>query len=41
MDNTELKIEVDELHALPKENEWVAFKSGKTTTNERFLTIEL
>lgn len=36
MDNTELIILVDELRALPKENEWVEFKSGNAVTNERF-----
>ena len=36
MDNTELIKLVDELRALPKENEWVEFKSGNATTNERF-----
>ena len=36
MDNTELIQLVDELRALPKENEWVEFKSGNAVTNERF-----
>jgi ATP-dependent DNA helicase RecG len=36
MDNAELIKLVDELRALPKENEWVEFKSGNATTNERF-----
>lgn len=36
MDNNELIQLVDELIALPKENEWVEFKSGNATTNERF-----
>ncbi|WP_436418205.1 putative DNA binding domain-containing protein [Petrimonas sulfuriphila] len=36
MDNTELIKLVDELRALPKENEYVEFKSGNATTNERF-----
>jgi ATP-dependent DNA helicase RecG len=36
MDNTELIRLVDELRALPKENEWVEFKSGNAVTNERF-----
>lgn len=36
MDNTELIKLVDELRALPKENEWVEFKSGNAVTNERF-----
>jgi ATP-dependent DNA helicase RecG len=35
MDNAELIKLVDELRALPKENEWVEFKSGNVTTNER------
>lgn len=36
MDNTELIKLVDELRALPQENEWVEFKSGNAVTNERF-----
>ncbi len=36
MDNAELIKLVDELRALPKENEWVEFKSGNAVTNERF-----
>lgn len=36
MDNTELIKLVDELRALSKENEYVEFKSGNATTNERF-----
>lgn len=36
MNNTELIRLVDELRALPKENEWVEFKSGNAVTNERF-----
>jgi len=32
MDNAELIKLVDELRALPKENEWVEFKSGNATT---------
>lgn len=35
MDNAELIKLVDELRALPKENEWVEFKSGNAITNER------
>ena len=35
MDNTELIKLVDELRTLPKENEWVEFKSGNAVTNER------
>ncbi|OJV90968.1 MAG: hypothetical protein BGO34_22025 [Bacteroidia bacterium 44-10] len=35
MDNTELIKLVDELCALPKENEYVEFKSGNAVTNER------
>lgn len=35
MNNNELIQLVDELRALPKENEWVEFKSGNATTNER------
>ncbi|RNC64865.1 hypothetical protein D7D25_09590 [Proteiniphilum sp. X52] len=35
MNNTELIRLVDELRALPKENEWVEFKSGNAVTNER------
>lgn len=36
MDNAELIKLVDELRALPKENEWIEFKSGNAITNERF-----
>ncbi len=35
MNNEELIILVDELRALPKENEWVEFKTGTVTTNEK------
>jgi len=35
MINEELIILVDELRALPKENEWVEFKTGTATTNEK------
>ena len=35
MTNTELIELIDELRALPKENEWVEFKSGNATTNDR------
>ena len=35
MNDIELMQLVDELRTLPKENEWVEFKSGKATTNER------
>lgn len=35
MDNTELIKLIDELRTLPKENEWVEFKSGNAVTNER------
>lgn len=35
MNNEELIILVDELRALPKENEWVEFKTGTATTNEK------
>ena len=35
MDNKKLMKLVDELRALPKENEWVEFKSGNAVTNER------
>lgn len=35
MNNTELIRLVGELRALPKENEWVEFKSGNAVTNER------
>jgi ATP-dependent DNA helicase RecG len=35
MTNTELIELIDELRALPKENEWVEFKKGTATTNER------
>ncbi len=35
MNNEELIILVDELRALPRETEWVEFKKGTATTNER------
>jgi ATP-dependent DNA helicase RecG len=35
MTNPELIELIDELRALPKENEWVEFKKGTATTNER------
>ncbi len=35
MNNEELIKLIDELRALPKENEWVEFKAGKATTNDR------
>lgn len=35
MNNIELMQLVDELRALPKENEWVEFKTGTATTNEK------
>jgi ATP-dependent DNA helicase RecG len=35
MDNQELILLVDELRALPKENEWVEFKSGDAATNDK------
>ena len=35
MNNHELIQLIDELRALPKENEWVEFKTGTATTNER------
>ena len=35
MNNEELISLVDELRALPKENEWVEFKTGTATTNEK------
>ena len=35
MNDLELMHLIDELRALPKENEWVEFKSGTATTNER------
>lgn len=35
MNNEELIILVDELRALPKENEWVEFKTATATTNEK------
>ncbi len=35
MDNQDLIALIDELRALPKENEWVEFKSGSATTNEK------
>ena len=36
MENKELILLIDELRALPKENEWIEFKSGNATTNEKF-----
>ena len=36
MTNDELIELIDELRALPKETEWVEFKSGAATTNQRF-----
>ena len=36
MENKELIQLIDELRALSKENEWVEFKSGNSTTNEKF-----
>jgi ATP-dependent DNA helicase RecG len=35
MNNEELIILIDELRALPRETEWVEFKKGTATTNER------
>lgn len=35
MTNQDLILLIDELRALPKENEWVEFKTGTATTNER------
>lgn len=35
MTNTELIELIDELRALPKENEWVEFKTGNVTTNDK------
>lgn len=35
MTNEELIILIDELRALPQENEWVEFKTGTATTNDR------
>lgn len=35
MNNPELIELIDELRALPKENEWVEFKSGNVTTNDK------
>ena len=35
MSNIELIELIDELRALPKENEWVEFKSGNVTTNDK------
>lgn len=35
MNNQDLIQLVDELRALPKENEWVEFKTGTATTNDR------
>ena len=35
MTNTESIELIDELRALPKENEWVEFKSGNVTTNDK------
>ncbi len=36
MDNQDLIKSVDELRALPKETEWVEFKSGNATANDKF-----
>lgn len=36
MKNEDLILLIDELRALPKENEWVEFKSGNATNNEKF-----
>ena len=36
MENKDLIKLIDELRSLPKENEWVEFKSGDVVTNERF-----
>lgn len=35
MNNNELIELIDELKALPKENEWVEFKTGNVTTNDK------
>ncbi len=35
MNNDELVQLIDELRSLPKENEWVEFKSGTATTNDK------
>lgn len=35
MTNPELIELIDELRALPKENEWVEFKAGNVTTNDK------
>lgn len=35
MTNQDLITLIDELRALPKENEWVEFKSGSATTNDK------
>lgn len=35
MTNQELRNTIDELKALPKENEWVEFKSGNATTHDK------
>ena len=35
MTNQDLISLIDELRALPKENEWVEFKTGNVTTNEK------
>ena len=35
MTNTELIALIDELTSLPKENEWVEFKTGNVTTNDK------
>ena len=35
MTNTELIELIDELRVLPKENEWVEFKTGNVTTNDK------
>lgn len=36
MENKDLVRLIDELRSLPKENEWVEFKSGDVVTNDRF-----
>lgn len=36
MDNSELIGLIDQLRALPKENEWVEFKSGSSIENDKF-----
>jgi len=35
MENTELIVLIDELRMMPKENEWVEFKTGSATTNDK------